>query len=213
MGVVSPMDFFTLCCKKLLEPWLSLRQGLAWLVLCIGLTCAQADTRISQLNIVTTDATAQVSAQLAFDLPPPVEEALQRGVPLFFQAEVALYQERWYWADKQIAKSQRYWRLSYQPLTRRYRLQASNQPIAASGFGVGLAQTVDTLAEALASMQRIGSWTLTTGNLDPDARLRLEFVFKLDPNALLRPWLVGGGDNDWGLILQRNQSFRAGGRP
>ncbi|MDI9329708.1 MAG: DUF4390 domain-containing protein [Alphaproteobacteria bacterium] len=173
----------------------------------------RAEARLENLGLITADQGAQFSAQLAIELPTAVDDALHRGVPLFFNAEVNLYQERWYWTDNLVARSQRYWRLSYQALTRRYRLQSSQQPIDNSGLGVGLAQTHDSLTEALSALQRISAWSLSIGPLDEGSRHRLEFRFRLEPNALLRPWLSGANEGEWGLSVQRSQPLRVGGRP
>ena len=112
-----------------------------------------------------------------------------------------------------LVRGQRYWRLSFQPLTRRYRLQSSPQPIESSGLGVGLAQTYDALPEALAALQRISAWSLPTGLLEESGKHRLEFRFRLEPNALLRPWLGGSNEGEWGLSLQHTQAFKVGARP
>jgi hypothetical protein len=213
------MDFFTPYYKKRGErcarTWRSLVRVLAflWASLLSPLVWAQNEVRIDNLGVVTTEQATQISVQLDFELPPQVEDALNRGIPLFFSAEAALVQERWYWLDRTVAKSQRFWRLSYQPLTRRYRLQASAQPIDNSGLGVGLAQSYDDLAEALSALKRIGSWTVGTGSLDSDIRHRLDFRFRLDPNPLLKPWLTPGAEGDWGLSVQRSQALKWGGRP
>jgi hypothetical protein len=37
----------------------------------------------------------------SFDLPPAVDDALQKGIPMFFVAEATLLRDRWYWYDKQ----------------------------------------------------------------------------------------------------------------
>ena len=189
--------------------------GLLWVALAYGLTPsgAHAQARLDDLTINATEQTVVLGTQLSFELPTPVDDALRRGVPLFFSAEVSVYQERWYWADKLLARGQRFWRLSYQPLTRRYRLQSSQQPIDNSGLGVGLAQTYDALPEALSALQRISAWALPTGVLDDTARHRVEFRFRLEPSALLRPWLVGSNDGEWGLSVQRQQAFKVGARP
>ncbi len=172
-----------------------------------------AEPRIEQLNVVSMEPGTQISVQMSFELPQTVDEALHRGVPLSFSAEATLYQERWYWVDKPLAKVMRYWRLSYQPLTRRYRLQVSPQPIENSGLGVGLAQTHETLSDALSALQRVGGWSLTSFSLEADARHRLEFRFRLDPNPLLNSWLNSASVQDWGLTLQRAQFFKVGARP
>ena len=49
-------------------------------------------------------------------------------------------------------------RLSYQPLTRRWRLVVSPTPIGNSGLALG--QTFDTREEALAAVQRISHWKI-----------------------------------------------------
>lgn len=207
-------DFFTHCSKKRAERLALLVGGLlAGMFLLLSAPAARAEARIEQLSLVTMEPGTQLSVQMSFELPSPVDDALHRGIPLSFSAEANLYQERWYWVDKPLAKVQRYWRLSYQPLTRRYRLQVSPQPIESSGLGVGLAQTHDSLSDALSALQRVAGWTLTPFALEIDAKHRLEFRFRLDPNPLLKSWLSGASDQDWGLTLQRSQNFKAGARP
>ncbi len=215
MAFVKRMDFFTRCCRKLGEPWVRAWCAFVcvWACLWAPLAWAQKEVRIESLAVMATDQSTQISLQLAFELPPQVDDALHRGIPLFFSAEAALIQERWYWMDRTVAQSQRYWRLSYQPLTRRYRLQASPQPIDTAGLGVGLTQSYDDLSEALAAIKRMRAWTLGNGPLEGDIRYRLDFRFRLDPNPLLRPWLISTSDGDWGLSLQHSQAIKAGVRP
>jgi hypothetical protein len=87
-----------------------------------------------------------------------VEEALQRGVPVYFVAEASVLRSRWYWRDERVARVQRTWRLAFQPLTGTWRV----------GLG-GLSQTYATLDEALAAVARIAGWKLAElSQLDPD---------------------------------------------
>ena len=44
-----------------------------------------------------------LSADVRFDLPQVIDDALDKGIPMFFVAEAALYRDRWYWYDKQVA--------------------------------------------------------------------------------------------------------------
>jgi hypothetical protein len=83
------------------------------------------------------------------NLPRAVEDALQRGVPVYFVAEAQLLRSRWYWRDERVARVQRTWRVVYQPLTGTWRV----------GLG-GLNQNHATLAEALAAASRSAGWKL-----------------------------------------------------
>ena len=219
---MNPTDFFTPYCKSRLERitqalgagfWAGVGLWLLVLALAWAPCLVRAQARLESVGINTTEQVVLLSAQMDFELPVPVEDALQRGVPLFFSAEASVYQQRWYWTDRLLVRGQRYWRLSFQPLTRRYRLQSSPQPIESSGLGVGLAQTYDALPEALAALQRISAWSLPTGLLEESGKHRLEFRFRLEPNALLRPWLGGSNEGEWGLSLQHTQAFKVGARP
>eukprot|EP01036_Dinobryon_divergens_P050699 gene50699-67871_t len=65
---------------------------------------------------LTLDFTARPALSKA------VEEALQRGVPVYFVAQASVQRPRWYWRDERVARATRTWRLSYQPLTSSWRV-------------------------------------------------------------------------------------------
>ncbi len=153
---------------------------------------------LTNFEVQRTEEGVLLSFVAAFDLPRSVEEALLKGVPLHFQADAAVFQERWYWRDRRVAQASRGWRLTYQPLTRRFRV----------GFG-GLNQTYETLDEALVSLRRSSRWKIAEpGLLDDDARHYVEFSFRLDTAQLPRPMQIGiGGQPDWSLSVERRQRF------
>jgi hypothetical protein len=95
-------------------------------------------------------------------------------------------------------------RLSYQPLTRRWRLTISNGPIGNSGLALG--QTFETRDEALAAIQRISHWKIAEAtDIDPDARYNVDFRFRLDVSQLPRPFQIGAvGHSDWSIAASRN---------
>ena len=125
-----------------------------------ALVHAQPATAISELRVERTDEGLFLSAALQLELPALVEDALYQGIPVFFVAEAEVLRERWYWSAQRVARSARYMRLSYQPLTRRWRLAVSANPIDSSGLGVVLGQNYDGLEEALLAMQRIAQWKI-----------------------------------------------------
>jgi len=127
-------------------------------------------------------------------LPKSVEDAMQRGIPVYFVAEATLYRGRWYWRDERVARVQRSWRVAYQPLTSTWRV----------GFG-GFNQSFQTLAEALAVVSRSTRWKVAElSQLDADSKHYLEFSWRLDNSQLPSPMQLGlGGQAEWVLGVDR----------
>jgi Domain of unknown function (DUF4390) len=127
-------------------------------------------------------------------LSKAVEDAMQRGVPVYFVAQASLYRSRWYWRDERVARVTRTWRLSYQPLTSSWRL----------GMGA-LSQSFPTATEALDMAARASRWKVADDSvLDPGERYYLEFSYRLDNNQLPRPMQLDlAAQADWQLSVER----------
>jgi hypothetical protein len=164
-----------------------------------ALSYAQTPTDAPLLKVERQDDEVWLSAQVQFELPSAVEDALQKGVPLFFVAEADILRERWYWADKKIVSAERHLRLAYQPLTRRWRLTVSSGVAKGSGSGLALNQYFETLPQALSVIKRISRWQIAdVAELDPTFKYRVEFRFKLDVAQLPLPFQIGTlGQSDW----------------
>ena len=80
-----------------------------------GITVRKTEARFS-------DGSYQFSADFDITLNFVVDQALTRGVPLYFISEFTLIRPRWYWLDEVIAKNEQTARLSYNKLTRQYRI-------------------------------------------------------------------------------------------
>ena len=120
----------------------SLLQGLVLMLLLWTLVAGQAQAQAQGVELALLQLQRQEGElTLDFDarvtLPKAVEDAMQRGVPVYFVAEATLYRSRWYWRDERVARVQRSWRVAYQPLTSTWRV----------GFG-GFNQSFQTLGEA-----------------------------------------------------------------
>ena len=188
------------------------RTGWSWLcafVLFFGswaAAWAQATpAEVTQLQVERTDEGVLLSATVRFELPQAVEDALAKGIPMFFVAEAAIFRDRWYWYDKRVAYAARHMRLAFQPLTRRWRLQISSSPIGNSGLVLG--QMFDSRDEALAAVQRVSRWRIAEANeVDPETVHNLDFRFRLDVSQLPRPFQIGAvGQADWTIQAVRNQ--------
>jgi hypothetical protein len=174
--------------------------------LCL-LARAQSTAELSSFELERGSEELSVSAQLEFELSPTVEEALLKGIPMVFVAETELLRERWYWYDKSVAISTRQFRLAFQPLTRRWRLNISSGTANATGQGLALNQSFDTLQQALATIKRISRWRVAgASELDPAVRYRFEFRFRLDLGQLPRPFQIGAiGQSDWDIGVTRSE--------
>lgn len=195
--------------------WKSARLDLIGLLLC---TCVlgghsqlvRADapvTDISAFRLERDGETIVLTANVKFELSPAVEEALLKGVSLFFVTEVDIYRERWYWTNKRVVNAARHARLAYQPLTRRWRLNIASGPIAQAGSAVTLNQNFDALSDALAALQRVSRWKIAdVADLDLEQRHQVEFRFRLDVSQLPRPFQIGTlGQTDWNISAVLNQ--------
>ena len=167
---------------------------LAWLLIALPvMSPAQAATiDLTRLEVLRTEQGLAIDFDARFDLPPGVEDALQKGVALHFVAEAELARSRWYWRDKRLAQVRRTWRLAYQPLTLNYRVSLG-----------GLAQTYPTLREALRAIQRLGAWRI--GDVeDAQEADYLDFRYWLDLDQLPRPLLISiGSQPEWSLRIER----------
>lgn len=206
---MSTMVFITHCLKR---SRLELSGLLAVCFLFFAAGPARADasvTEITQFRLERSADALQLSTTIRLELSNTVEDALLKGVPVFFVAEADVFQERWYWADKKVMSAQRHFRLIYQPLTRRWRLSVSTGVIVSSGTGLALSQIFESLEEAMASIGRISLWTIgPVAELSEATRHRVEFRFRLDVSQLPRPLQIGVlGQSDWIMQTANSQRF------
>jgi hypothetical protein len=192
---------FTPCWKSAVLKRLLRSLRLALWLLAMPLAQAQNAADLQQLRADRAGGEVLVSASVVFELPSVVEDALLKGIPLFFMLEADLLQERWYWSDKRVAGVQRQLRLAYQPLTRRWRVNATAAPGGDSSQGLALSQNFDTLAEALATVKKISRWKVSDlSESEASAKYRVEFRFRLDLGQLPRPFQIGAiGQSEWDI--------------
>lgn len=80
-----------------------------------GLTVNKAEVRLSEDGY-------QLVASYDIHLTYEVQQALERGIPLYFENEFLLTKSRWYWMDEVIYKGEQTTKLSYNVLARQYRI-------------------------------------------------------------------------------------------
>jgi hypothetical protein len=141
-----------------------------------------------ELERVENDWTLSASFQI--ELSPGLEDAVQKGVVLYFQTDFEVTRSRWYWFEERPIFVQRQTRLSYQPLTQQYR-------IASDGFTF----SAKTMSEALQAVGSVGGWrVIDSGQLDPNRSYSVGLRMALDLSKLPKPFQVNALNNrDWNV--------------
>jgi hypothetical protein len=126
-------------------------------------------------------------------LSKAVEDALRRGVPVYFVAEAVVKKPRWYWRDDRVARTSRSWRLSYQPLTNAWRVSLG-----------AFAQSYPSLEEALTTVTRIARWRVAESGIEGNDRYYVDFQFYLDSSQLPPPMRLDlNAQSEWKLGVER----------
>ena len=87
---------------------------------------APTASRCDSASIELTDEGWQLNADFDVQFSPRLEEAVNRGVPLYFVVEFEIARPRWYWFDEKPVKLSQTYKISYTPLLRQYRLSIGN---------------------------------------------------------------------------------------
>lgn len=187
------MGFTMLCCTSLADRWRSLRFCLwLFLVTTMGLSSPAWAGAIGIINPQLHEASEAgyvLSADFRIDFNSRLEEAVAKGVALYFVMEFELERPRWYWMDEKVASRSQTWRLSYHALTRQYRLSTGT-----------LHQSFASLEEALQMLARVRRWQVVDQALKPGDSYQAGLRLRLDISQLPKPFQVSAlANRDWNL--------------
>ena len=152
---------------------------------------ARADTiPAKSADLILEDDTYVLNAQFDVAFNPTLEEALQKGISLYFVLEFELGRPRWYWFDEKVAQLAVQYRVAYSPLTRQYRLT--------SGL---LSQHFDSLDEVEHLLSRVASRPVIARDaLVKGARYEAAVRLRLDVTQLSKPFQINAlASRDWSL--------------
>jgi len=177
----------TRCCRR--HSWLAALAAL-WLFSAAPVP-AQADgIEVRKAAVVAAEDGYFLEADFDIALTHVLEDALNKGVPLYFLLEFELIRPRWYWLNEKIANAQQQYRLSYNALTRQYRV------------GVGtLYQNFASLPEALGFLSRVRLREIAEpGALRKDSSYTAALRLRLDVSQLPRPFQISAvGSREWSV--------------
>ena len=175
------------CCRRL-----SRLAALAafWLAFAAPLVARADGIEVQKAAVITAEDGYTLEAEFEITLTSVLEDVLNKGVPLYFTLEFELIRPRWYWFNQKITNVRQQYRLSYNALTRQYRV------------GVGsLYQNFASLPEGLAFMSRVRMREIAeAGALSKGGSYTAALRMRLDTSQLPRPFQVTAvGSRDWSM--------------
>lgn len=165
-----------------------LRRALTALLLAAAFGAYAGSIEPVRAAIGPTEDGYALSAEFTINLGARMEEAVSRGVALYFTLEFELTRPRWYWTNEHVAGRVIHYRLSYNALTRQYRLSAG-----------AFHQSFATLPEALRVLSRVASLQVADkGSLQAGETYAAALRLSLDRNQLPKPFQVDAiANKDW----------------
>jgi len=172
------------CCGR--RSWLALL-----LLLLLAVSGARAEgIEVRAAALVAAEDGYYLEATFDVTLTNALEDALNKGIPLHFLVEFEVIRPRWYWLNEKVVNREQRYRLSYNALTRQYRV------------GVGtLYQNFPTLGEALELLKRVRLRDIfDAGALKKDNTYTAGLRMRLDTSQLPRPFQLSAvGSRDWNI--------------
>ena len=153
-------------------------------------SAARAETiEIKDVRLEAGDDGWTLRTELALELSGRLEEAVNKGVPLFFNLEFELIRPRWYWLDEKTLQAGQTYKLSYHALTQSYRLSAGT-----------LYQSFATLNEALRLLARPRLFAIERQKVTPGESYTAQVRMRLDVAQLPKAFQIDRlTSRDWSL--------------
>ena len=169
----------------------ALRQSALALVL-MGMAPMVHAEGISVTSVSIEPADDGWNLDVAFDVQfsSRLEEAVNRGVPLYFVVEFELSRPRWYWFDEKPVQLSQSYRISYTPLLRQYRLTMGT-----------VYQNFTRFEEVTRVLSRLRGWHIADkGALRKDQVYQAALRMRLDTAQLPKPFQLNAiASRDWTL--------------
>ena len=156
-----------------------------------GIAPAYADgIEVKTAAIQPTDDGWQLDATFDIQFSPRLEEAVNRGVPLYFVVEFELARPRWYWFDEKPVQVSQTYKISYTPLLRQYRLSVGN-----------VYQNFTRFEEVTRVLARLRGWHVADrGAIKKEGTYQAELRMRLDTGQLPKPFQLNAiASRDWTL--------------
>jgi hypothetical protein len=166
------------------------------LFLCFALAAhAQTDVveegeRVVKVEPVVRDGKLYIDADVELAITGELRNVAQKGVPLYFTADLQIVSKRWWWFDKVVVNEQQTWRIVYNALTRQWRVGTGELSLPES-----------SLDDALSLVRNIRGWAVAdVRDLEHDELYEGRIRVRLDTSLLARPFQVDAlNSSAWSL--------------
>lgn len=141
-------------------------------------------------KIESGDDGYRLDAEFDIQFSPRLEEAVNRGVALYFVVEFELSKPRWYWFDEKPVQLSQTYKITYTPLLRQYRLS------------VGSAyQNFRRFDDVVLALSRVRGWPVAEkGALRKEGGYQAAIRMRLDTAQLPKPFQLNAvASRDWNL--------------
>lgn len=171
--------------RRLLSCWLC---GL--LLLSASATALAVDISVRNPVLSPGEEGYVLSADFNINLNARLDDAIARGVTLYFVVDFELTRARWYWLDEQVTSRSQTLQLSYHALTRQYRLSSG-----------ALHQSFASLDDAQRILSRLRNWlVLERGAVRPGESYQAAVRMRLDLSQMPKTFQVNAlANRDWNL--------------
>ncbi|HQW37136.1 MAG TPA: DUF4390 domain-containing protein [Usitatibacteraceae bacterium] len=132
----------------------------------------------------------RLDAQFDIRFSPRLEEAVNRGVALYFVVDFELSKPRWYWFDEKPVQLTRTYKITYTPLLRQYRLS----------WGAAY-QNFSRFEDVVATLEHVRGWPVAdTGALRRPGDYQAAIRMRMDTTQLPKPFQLNAvASSDWNL--------------
>jgi hypothetical protein len=131
-----------------------------------------------------------LDAEFDIQFSPGLEEAVNRGVPLFFVVEFELSKPRRFWFDEKPVQLSQTYKITYTPLLRQYRLSSG------SAY-----QNFTRFSDVVRALSHVRGWPVAEkGALRREAGYQAAIRMRLDTTQLPKPFQLNAvASRDWSL--------------
>ena len=160
---------------------------------------------VKNTELVNAEEGASLNANIEVTLGQTLEDALKKGVPLYFQLEFELSRPRFawfpYWPYETVISAQRRYKLSYNALLRQFQVGIETPSASQEGVVRGIGQNFSSLSQALSYMGHLHGWQVSERVATKKPMLHEASLYmKLDVSLLPKPLQVNAiASKSWSL--------------